>query len=202
MPSPLRAILIGGTSHTGKSTLAGALAARLGGTARSTDTLARHPGRPWATLPMTVPLHVVEHYGTLSTEEQMASVLAHYRRLATQIVDLVGAATAEAPLLLEGSALLPETVAPLIADDVVSVTLLAPSEVTTARIYAESRHAERDAEACRLIDGFLARAIAFEAWVGKEAQRYDLPVIQLAPGSSIDALADQLLRLPSSVRGR
>ncbi len=39
-------ILIGGTSHAGKSTLAQSLAAKLGWNYLSTDKLARHPGKP------------------------------------------------------------------------------------------------------------------------------------------------------------
>ena len=51
-------VLIGGTSHVGKSTVARALATSLGFRHVSTDRLARHPGRPWTT---TRP-HVREHY--------------------------------------------------------------------------------------------------------------------------------------------
>lgn len=40
-----RVILIGGSSHVGKSTLAQYQAAKLGWNYRSTDKLARHPGR-------------------------------------------------------------------------------------------------------------------------------------------------------------
>jgi 2-phosphoglycerate kinase len=42
-----RVILIGGSSHVGKSTLGQSLAAKLGWSYCSTDKLARHPGRPW-----------------------------------------------------------------------------------------------------------------------------------------------------------
>lgn len=55
-------ILIGGTSHTGKSTLAEFLAAELESINISTDKLALHPGRPWKERPEEIPLHVKEHY--------------------------------------------------------------------------------------------------------------------------------------------
>ncbi|MEL7245323.1 MAG: 2-phosphoglycerate kinase, partial [Cyanobacteria bacterium J06573_2] len=42
-----RIILIGGSSHVGKSTLAQSLANKLNWNYISTDKLARHPGRPW-----------------------------------------------------------------------------------------------------------------------------------------------------------
>jgi 2-phosphoglycerate kinase len=195
MLSPPRAVLIGGTSHAGKSTLAVALAARLGGEARSTDRLARHPGRPWATPPDAVPPHVAEHYRTLDVDELMASVVAHYLRLAPQIAELVAAARPKAPLVLEGSALLPETVAPLVAGDVVSVTLLAPAEMIAARMRIESRYAERDAEGRRLIDAFFARAVAFNRLLAEQATETGLPVIDLSDRLTTDALADHLAAL-------
>ena len=71
-------LLIGGTSHTGKSTLGTRLAHERNGVYQSTDTLARHPGRPWKTFPETVPPHVAEHYLTLTPPELIADVVRHY----------------------------------------------------------------------------------------------------------------------------
>jgi hypothetical protein len=73
-----RVLLIGGTSHAGKSTLAQAIAERLGWQYRSTDKLARHPGRPWAPEGGAVPDHVADHYRSLSVDELLADVLCHY----------------------------------------------------------------------------------------------------------------------------
>jgi 2-phosphoglycerate kinase len=192
MPSPPRAVLIGGTSHTGKSTLAAALAGRLGGDARSTDHLARHPGRPWASPPHEAPQHVAEHYGSLDTDELMASVLAHYRRLAPQIAELVAAASPERPLVLEGSALLPETLVPLVGEGITAVTLVAPELLLTERIYSESDYACRDAQGRRLIDAFLGRAIAFNRLVAEQAATVGLRVIDLADRPGLDELARRI----------
>lgn len=57
-----KVILIGGALHAGKSTLAKTLALKLGWRYVSTDSLARHPGRPWKPKPNRVPDHVAEHY--------------------------------------------------------------------------------------------------------------------------------------------
>ena len=74
-----RAILIGGSSHTGKSTLGQALAAKLGWSYLATDKLARHPGRPWVGINgQAIPAHVVEHYRDLSAEALLLDVLSHY----------------------------------------------------------------------------------------------------------------------------
>ena len=64
MSSPLLGILISGTSHVGKSTLAEKLAERLGWAGMSTDKLGRHPGRPW----LAIPAPVAEFYSRLTPE--------------------------------------------------------------------------------------------------------------------------------------
>lgn len=189
-----RVLLIGGSSHLGKSTLAAHLAERLGGAARSTDRLARHPGRPWAAPGAEVPPHVAEHYATLSEAALMASVLAHYRRLAPDIAALVhGHPAAEPPLVLEGSALLPGTAAPLLGPDVRGIWLLAAPGLIGARIRAESRAAEADTPARRLIEAFLARSLAFDAFLREEVRRLRLPALEVDAAASPEALADAVL---------
>ena len=44
-------VLIGGSSHAGKSTVSESLAATLGWEHLSTDRQAAHPGRPWRPVP-------------------------------------------------------------------------------------------------------------------------------------------------------
>ena len=54
-PQPnLKVILIGGSSHVGKSTVSESLAETLGWSHLSTDRLAAHPGRPWRPAPEKV----------------------------------------------------------------------------------------------------------------------------------------------------
>ena len=72
-----RVLLIGGTSHTGKSTLAQAVATRLNWQHQSTDKLARHPGRPWSVGSEPISGEVAEHYLSLDVEELVADVLRH-----------------------------------------------------------------------------------------------------------------------------
>ena len=74
-----KVILIGGASHVGKSTTAASLATSLGWKHISTDSLARHPGRPWKSAPEKVPDEVAEHYLSLSVDELIEDVLHHYR---------------------------------------------------------------------------------------------------------------------------
>ncbi|MGH3312924.1 MAG: hypothetical protein ACRDP3_20470, partial [Streptomyces sp.] len=71
----VRVVLIGGTSNVGKTTVAQEIADRFGFEQLSTDGLARHPGRPWRTPEWEVPAHVAEHYGSLTVDEMITSVL-------------------------------------------------------------------------------------------------------------------------------
>lgn len=88
-------ILIGGTSHAGKSTLGRRLAGDLGWNYLSTDQLARPPGRPWKAGTQPVPTDVVEHYTDRSVTELVDSVLSHYRKIVWPIVDAIVPVTLE-----------------------------------------------------------------------------------------------------------
>lgn len=124
----LRVILIGGSSHVGKTTLAQHLGSELGWSHISTDSLARHPGRPWRKTPETVPEDVAEHYLSLSEEELVADVLRHYRSMWPDIETMVRSRVIDPSterLMLEGSALWPESVANLNLDEVAAIWLTA-----------------------------------------------------------------------------
>ena len=109
----LRVILIGGSSHVGKSTLARSLRPRLGWGHISTDSLARHPGRPWRKDLQAVPKQVADHYLSLSVDELFADVLRHYRSMWRDIEAMIishATDTSTERLIFEGSALWPESV--------------------------------------------------------------------------------------------
>ncbi|MFR9757116.1 hypothetical protein [Streptomyces sp. TR06-5] len=164
----LRAVLIGGTSHTGKSTIARLVADRLGFVCLSTDSLARHPGRPWRTRGREVPPHVAEHYGSLTVDQLIASVLEHYERLGPLIAERVrhhAVGDAGEDLVLEGSALLPGTVAGLGLPGTAAVWLTADASVLRSRIRLSSgRAGATDAERT-LIDAFLSRTLRYQEQV-------------------------------------
>ena len=186
-PPPPRVLLIGGTSHAGKSTLATEIAARLGWACHSTDKLARHPGRPWRTPPAAVPDHVREHYLAHPPEALLAAVLEHYRENvlppARTLITAHSSETATEGLVLEGSALLPELVADSAFPRVAAVWLVPNNEQVEQRIRLNSRYPIRSPAERSLIDAFVARSHRYNDWLRAELHQRNLPAID--PGAAL-----------------
>lgn len=197
MPGVMAVLLIGGSSHVGKSTLAQHLARRLGCSCVCTDYLARHPGRPWRTAPEVVPPHVAEYYLDLGLDEQMASVLAHYRSLRPRIEALI--AGGGEGLVLEGSALLPDTDWPT-GPDISGLWITSGDDLMAGRIRSESGHAAGDARQQRMIDAFIARTLAFNRLMLDEVSRRQLPHLHIDRDLAIDELAEIALSVAKTMR--
>ncbi len=182
----INVILIGGSSHTGKSTAAAALAEQLGWAYRATDMLARHPGRPWKPAPEQVPPHVDEHYRTLSVDALVADVVRHYRDNVWPQIEEIVAHHATDPasdcLVLEGSAILPELAVALDHENVAMIWLTADDELFRARIYAESGYAGKAEAEQALIDKFLARTCRFNQRLQQEIEQRGLTGLSVSDG--------------------
>ncbi|MDP9950037.1 MULTISPECIES: AAA family ATPase [Streptomyces] len=191
----VRVVLIGGTSNTGKSTVAGRLAERLGFEHRSTDGLARHPGRPWRTPEHEVPPHVAEHYANSTPDELLASVLAHYERLWPRIEELITdrARPGAAGLVLEGSALLPERVARLTVPRTAAVWLTADDAVLRDRVRTAGRYARASEEERLLMDRFLARTHRFQTRTVEAVESLGLARLDVGCGRTVEELADAVM---------
>ncbi|MZD07497.1 hypothetical protein GTW43_20770 [Streptomyces sp. SID5785] len=198
-------MLIGGTSHTGKSTAARAVADRLGFACLSTDGLARHPGRPWPTEDRPqVPPHVAEHYTTLPADALLRSVLDHYERLWPRVEELITpyALTAGPArgLVLEGSALWPERVARLTLPRTAAVWLTARPAVLTSRMHTTSGYDGLPVAGRRLVDAFLGRTLRYRTAMLDAAGRLGLPLLDTAPARTPDRLAAAVLDAARTVR--
>ena len=191
----IKAILIGGTSHAGKSTLARSLASKLGWDYQSTDKLARHPGRPWPVGDRPVPPHVVEHYSTLPVDELMADVLHHYRQnVMPQVAKLVEAANASATgLVLEGSALWPDFVVELPLKNVLPVWLTASDDFIAGRIRNESRFLEASAAERFVIQKFIDRSLAYNQRMRAAVERLRLRLIDVEANHDVEEQLTSLL---------
>jgi len=189
-----RVLLIGGTSHTGKSTVAKRIAEMRGAICVSTDSLARHPGRPWPAA-REVPAHVVRHYLELNDHALITSVLTHYRNMWPLLEALIRKhADDDADrLVLEGSAVLPENVAELRLPGVAAIWLTADKALLQARMYKESRYAERAAEGRVMIDKFLTRAVNFDQAILAAVRKRGLAHIEITEDMDVDTAAERCL---------
>ena len=190
----IRVILIGGTSHTGKSTLAGRLAKRPDWTHVSTDSLARHPGRPWGATGARP--HVAKHYLELSEGELLRSVLVHYRNVWPLIERLVEthATDKTAPrLVLEGSGLLPENVVLLRMPGVAAIWLTGDETLFRSRIYKESIYERQEPQQRKMIDAFVTRTENFDRTMMDAVRTLKLPFLVVRDGGSIEDLAGECM---------
>jgi shikimate kinase len=186
-------VLIGGTSHVGKSTLARALATSLGFRHESTDRLARHPGRPWTT---TRP-DVQEHYARLSVEELTALQREHYERMWPLVEQQVRNALGPGGegLVLDGSGVLPHRVALLPPDRVAAVWLTAAPTELRDRIHAGSRIEDRSDDERRAAQKFLGRTDLFQSWLLADLERAGLPHLDVSDAPAVDDLVARVRRL-------
>ncbi|MEW2401608.1 hypothetical protein [Streptomyces sp. NPDC046862] len=195
--SGARVVLIGGTSNVGKSTVAQAVADRLGFECLSTDRLARHPGRPWRTPEREVPAHVAEHYGTLTVDELIVSVLDHYERLWPRIEELVtdraGGGGTTSGLVLEGSALWPTRVATLTVPRTAAVWLTADDALVRARVRAAGHYETATAAERHLMDQFLARTKRYQTLMLQAVDSLGLQRVDAGAGRSVAELADVVM---------
>jgi 2-phosphoglycerate kinase len=203
----VRVVLIGGTSHVGKSTIAHVVADRLGYESLSTDGLARHPGRPYRTPERQVPAHVAEHYSSLTADQLITSVLDHYERLWPRIEDLVTACATSSDagpgLVVEGSALWPVRVATLTVPATAAVWLTAAEDVLRARVYWAGRYEEATGEERRLMEKFVARTERYQRLMVDAVDRLGLERIDVGAGRSVAELADAVLAaVTAAVDGR
>ena len=199
IPYPdLNLILIGGASHVGKSTIAALLATSLDWKHISTDSLARHPGRPWRSAPEKVPDDVAEHYLYLSVDELIEDVLRHYRVNVWPQVKAIIASQLSNPsatgIVLEGSALWPEFATSLDFEKISAIWLVATDELFRQRIHAESQYNSKSPREQMMIRKFLERTIAFNALMVDAANLYGFTLLDVQH-SNVSELAERCLSI-------
>ena len=196
--SSTRVILIGGPSHSGKSSLAIEMAKKLGWSHVSTDRMARHPGRPWKTDTTAVPGQVADHYLSLSVDELIADVMRHYNRMWPGIEALVRTHASDLSadrLILEGSAVLPERVAALDVDGVAALWLTADSELLEARVHASSGYNRAAPGEKALVQKFVERNHRYNDRMMDAVNRLGLVSFHVGTVSSIDDLTERCIGL-------
>lgn len=189
-------VLIGGSSHVGKSNLAESLAAKLGWRRISTDHLARDPGRPWKQEPAQVPRHVAQHYLSLSVCELVADVLHHYEvNVWPQVATIAtGDRTATLRTVVEGSAVWPGFVATLDLPNVAAVWLTASNAVFEQRIHYSSQYQTKSSREGMMVDKFLQRTLVYNQKMMDQVRQHSLASIDV-DGASTSELTQRCLSL-------
>lgn len=188
-----RVILIGGSSHAGKSTLGRSLAAKLGWSYRSTDKLARHPGRPWmGANGKALPEYVAEHYRTRSIEALFLDVLSHYEKnVLPQVETIVHSHAFDLStqcLILEGSALWPEFVPNLVGENgVKAIWLTASDQLLGNRIKRESDFSNVGEDEKHLIQKFLDLTLFYNKRMRETVERLGFICIDVESVSMTEA---------------
>ena len=130
----------------------------------STDSLARHPGRPWWPEPEQVSEKVANHYLSLSVDELLSDVLRHYRANVWPKVEAIVAphsADASGPgVVVEGSALWPAFATSLDYGRTAALWLTASEAVFRQRMYSASRYDSKSPRERMMVDKFLLRTLA------------------------------------------
>lgn len=181
MPNDPPFLLICGTSHVGKSTLAASLGSALGWPVFSTDKMARHPGRPWEN---TKP-HVLEFYAQLSDQTIYTLLRHHHQNMWPGIDHFIKDRLRDGQsFILEGSALRPETLGRRAAN---TVCLVADADFLRQRIKARSKYDEHTPELRNAIDKFIKRSLQDNAAHHAEAGANNIPCIDVTRPDSLDA---------------
>ena len=193
-----KVVLIGGSSHVGKSTVSESLATELGWTHLSTDSLARHPGRPWAPAHQKVTDNVADHYLNLSVDELVEDVLRHYRVNVWPEVEAIVASHLNDPsmagIVTEGSALWPEFATSLGFNKVSAIWLTASEIVFRQRIYTESMYSSKSSRERMMIDKFLERTLAYNERMVDAVNRLGFTLVDVRH-SNVTELTERCLSI-------
>lgn len=196
----LRVIVIGGPSNAGKSTLAQALARKLGWTYQATDGLGRYPGRPWITKEGSFPPHLVAHYSSLLVEELFDGVRKHYRSMWPKIETLITSRATDLstePLVLEGSAIWPETVVTLDLKNVAAIWVAPSDKLLEQRIRRASNFEEASAREQAIIQKFLGRALLYNKHMRDAIVRCGLAALAVDSATTVEESLDRCLEIIS-----
>ncbi|NER51233.1 MAG: hypothetical protein F6J92_32110 [Symploca sp. SIO1A3] len=190
--------LIGGSSHTGKTSIAQSIASQLCWHFQSTENIAQHVNRPWQTPPKPVKRFVAYHYETLSGEQLVADLERHYNRnvwpTASELITTHACDHRQSHIVVEGAALLPDLVSQIDFENVAKIWLTAPDEVLRERIHKTSEYELKSSSEKLLIDKFVERTCRINHRITSKAETYSLTAVDTSNYSSLSDLERVVLR--------
>ena len=182
----MKSLLLLGTSHVGKSTCAKAIGDKYGLKVVSTDSLGRHPGRPWT----GVPSEVLEFYSNMSDDAIYWFLRVHHQNMRA-VIDAVLKAQKD-PFILEGAALRPENLVQSEQSKFVPVCLYVADNVLKERILANAMNAPKDVTLAT--HRFLERSLRENSALEQSARQHGITCLDVTGMTlseqvqSIDAL--------------
>ncbi|RYG02127.1 MAG: hypothetical protein EOO02_11240 [Chitinophagaceae bacterium] len=183
-------ILLTGTSHVGKTSCAMILGKNTGYEVISTDTLARHPGRPWS----SVPSFVIDYYNNLSDDTIHWFLKVHHENMRSVIQQTIQRyITTKQPLILEGAALRPEYYADWNIDPANARCLYAAPAILTRRIMDSSDYNHRSQQIRIAIDKFIERSLRENESLAGAALKHGVTVVEVDDLEKIGELATSLV---------
>lgn len=191
IPGVTPRLLLLGTSHVGKSSCAKALTDLFDVPALSTDTLGRHPGRPWT----GVPAQVLEFYQSLSPSALHWFLKVHHQNMRPVIGHVIDSAPAGSGFILEGAALRPEYLDGWGIPPNSATCLHADTSTLKARMRESSDYATHTHDMRVAIDAFIQRSLTENDELADSAARHGVRVFDTAvadPGSIAQQIVDQM----------
>jgi 2-phosphoglycerate kinase len=185
--SYLWGILIAGSSHVGKSTLAEKLAHELDRRPIATDNLARHPGRLWP----KVRDPVAEYFTHLSSDTIHWFLKVHHENtwpLLRQIID--AHLKARDPFIMEGSALRPEYIASLDRKSFATIFLFANGDLLRERMRDAAHYDDANEVTRSIIDKFIERSLRDNSEMRASATRLGIQVLNVAAPEATQLVFD------------
>jgi 2-phosphoglycerate kinase len=186
----LRVILIGGSPASGKSTVARALADRLGFSVIATDDIGA--AARGATGPALAPdLFLMqtkdyrEYYISCRVEELLEHAKRSHRALWPAIESVIHEHAAwGSSMIVEDWALLPDLVANLNLGRVAAAWIVVPDKVLESRVRANATFYSGASNTELMIERFTQRSVEFGRWLRSEASALRLPVVKLTGGET------------------
>ena len=184
---------IGGSSGSGKSTVAGLLATEHGLRLYQTESFSAYVARTTPTdaplLHQFIAMDMDERWVRRSPEVMRNTFHGFHGETFHLVVEDVRALPKTQPILLEGFTLLPQLVAPLLSHPSQAVWLLATPEFRRAAF--DSRGTTWDiprktSDPDRALENLLARDLLFGEDVRREAMAHHLQVIDVDAGLTVD----------------
>ncbi|MEL7109931.1 MAG: hypothetical protein AAGL99_11740 [Pseudomonadota bacterium] len=182
-------LLITGTSHVGKTTLAASLSETLGCKTYHTDKMGRHPGRPW---PKVRPF-IADFYASLRPETLLKLLLIHHQNMWPSIERLIQSLASAEAFIFEGCALRPEYIHAYLGPFVKGVCLTADPDFISNRIRTASGYESLDEAHRMVVDGFINRSVLDDKEQVLRAHEFGVPCIRVDESGVLDQFRSNFL---------